>query len=93
MVPNTGKFKIERNNLEEFWELYQDLLFTLNNEFMAGINERPSEFMPVLGDIDIAIPYNEDEDVLKQHLKPTDKSYFAPTTEWDDKRSHDRTYS
>ena len=33
------------------------------------------------------------EDVLKQHLKPTDKSYFAPTTEWDDKRSHDRTYS
>jgi L-alanine-DL-glutamate epimerase-like enolase superfamily enzyme len=33
------------------------------------------------------------EDVLKQHLKPTDKSYFAPTTEWDDRRSHDRTYS
>jgi len=33
------------------------------------------------------------EDVLKQHLKSTDKSYFAPTTEWDDKRSHDRTYS
>jgi L-alanine-DL-glutamate epimerase-like enolase superfamily enzyme len=33
------------------------------------------------------------EEVLKQHLKPTDKSYFAPTTEWDDKRSHDRTYS
>ena len=33
------------------------------------------------------------EDVLKQHLKPTDKSYFAPTTEWDDKRSQDRTYS
>ena len=33
------------------------------------------------------------DDVLKQHLKPTDKSYFAPTTEWDDKRSHDRTYS
>ena len=33
------------------------------------------------------------EDVLKQHLIPTDKSYFAPTTEWDDKRSHDRTYS
>ena len=68
MVPNTGKFKIERNNLEEFWELYQDLLFNLNNDFMAGINERPSEFMPVLGDIDIAIPYNEDEDVLKQPL-------------------------
>lgn len=33
------------------------------------------------------------EDVLKQHLKPTDTSYFAPTTEWNEKRSHDRTYS
>lgn len=33
------------------------------------------------------------EDVLKQHLHPTDKTYFAPTKEWDDIRSHDRTYS
>jgi len=33
------------------------------------------------------------EEVLKQHLKPTDKSYFAPTPEWNDRRSHDRTYS
>ena len=68
MVPNTGKFKIERNNLEEFWELYQDLLFTLKNEFMAGMNERPSEFMPVLGDIDIALPYSDDEDMLNNPL-------------------------
>lgn len=33
------------------------------------------------------------EDVVKQHLKSTDKSYFAPTTEWNELRSHDRTYS
>jgi L-alanine-DL-glutamate epimerase-like enolase superfamily enzyme len=33
------------------------------------------------------------EDVLKEHLHPKDKSYFAPTTEWNDRRSHDRTYS
>lgn len=33
------------------------------------------------------------EEVLKQHLRPSDKSYFAPTTEWDDRRSADRTYS
>lgn len=33
------------------------------------------------------------EEVLKQHLHPTDKSYFAPTTEWDAKRSHDRIFS
>ncbi|MDX5339926.1 MAG: mandelate racemase/muconate lactonizing enzyme family protein [Cyclobacteriaceae bacterium] len=33
------------------------------------------------------------EEVVKQHLHATDKSYFAPTDEWTEKRSHDRTYS
>lgn len=33
-----------------------------------------------------------DEEV-KKHLHPSDPSYFAPTKEWDAKRSHDRTYS
>src|SRR6476660_7434058 len=30
------------------------------------------------------------EDMVKQHLHPDDKSFFAPTTEWDQLRSHDR---
>lgn len=33
------------------------------------------------------------EEVVKQHLNPRDKTYFAPTPEWDDKRSHDRLWS
>ncbi len=33
-----------------------------------------------------------DEEV-KKHLDPRDTSYFAPTKEWDTKRSHDRIYS
>lgn len=33
-----------------------------------------------------------DEEV-KKHLHAKDGSYFAPTKEWDEKRSHDRTYS
>ena len=33
-----------------------------------------------------------DEEV-KKHLHAKDQTYFAPTKEWDDKRSHDRTYS
>lgn len=32
-------------------------------------------------------------DVVKEHLDPRDKSFFAPTKEWDELRSHDRTYS
>jgi len=33
------------------------------------------------------------DDEIKKHLIPTDKSYFAPTPEWNDKRSHDRLWS
>lgn len=33
------------------------------------------------------------EDVIKEHLHPSDKSFFKPTKEWDKLRSHDRTYS
>jgi len=33
------------------------------------------------------------EEVLKEHIHPSDKSYFKSTKEWDELRSHDRTYS
>lgn len=39
----------------------------------------------------LGIELNEEE--IKKHLHPKDKSYFAPTTEWDERRSHDRVFS
>src|SRR6187397_763820 len=33
------------------------------------------------------------DDVVKQHLHEKDKSYFAPTPQWDENRSHDRIFS
>ena len=33
------------------------------------------------------------EDVVKEHLNPNDKGFFAPTPEWNEKRSHDRVWS
>jgi L-alanine-DL-glutamate epimerase-like enolase superfamily enzyme len=33
------------------------------------------------------------DEVVKQHLHPSDKSYFEPTAQWDQKRSHDRIFS
>ena len=33
------------------------------------------------------------EEVVKQHLHPSDKSYFEPTTQWNERRSHDRIFS
>jgi L-alanine-DL-glutamate epimerase-like enolase superfamily enzyme len=39
----------------------------------------------------LGIELNEDE--MKKHLYPTDKSFFAPTTEWNDKRASDHLWS
>jgi L-alanine-DL-glutamate epimerase-like enolase superfamily enzyme len=33
------------------------------------------------------------EDIVKEHLHAKDKSFFAPTDEWNEKRSHDRIWS
>lgn len=33
------------------------------------------------------------DEVVKQHLHANDKSYFAPTPQWNDVRSHDRIWS
>ena len=33
------------------------------------------------------------DEVVKEHLHPSDKSYFVPTPQWNDKRSHDRIFS
>ncbi len=33
------------------------------------------------------------DEVVKKYLIDKDKSYFEPTPQWDDKRSHDRTWS
>ncbi|MGD0341067.1 MAG: enolase C-terminal domain-like protein [Bacteroidales bacterium] len=39
----------------------------------------------------LGIELNEEE--VKKHLLPSEKGYFEPTPEWDQKRSHDRLWS
>jgi L-alanine-DL-glutamate epimerase-like enolase superfamily enzyme len=39
----------------------------------------------------LGIELNEDE--VKKHLHAKDQSFFAPTPEWNEKRSHDRVFS
>lgn len=34
-----------------------------------------------------------DEEVVKEHLHPSDKTFFKSTEEWNELRSHDRSYS
>jgi L-alanine-DL-glutamate epimerase-like enolase superfamily enzyme len=39
----------------------------------------------------LGIELNEEE--VKKHLSPKDNSFFEPTPQWDEKRSHDRLWS
>jgi len=48
-------------------------------------------FAPVPDSPGLGIELNLD--VLKEHLHAKDKSFFAPTEEWNEKRSHDRIWS
>jgi L-alanine-DL-glutamate epimerase-like enolase superfamily enzyme len=48
-------------------------------------------FAPVPESPGLGVELNED--VVKKHLDPEHKNYFAPTTEWDNDRSWDRLWS
>lgn len=76
---------LEHHSVDVDW--WEDLVITTDGRKLIekGYANVPLE-APGLG-----IELNDE--VVKQHLHPNDKSYFAPTTEWDDKRSHDRLWS
>src|SRR5690606_8575783 len=76
---------LELHSVDVDW--WEDLVITTDGRKLIekGYANVPLE-APGLG-----IELNDE--VVKQHLHPNDKSYFAPTTEWDDKRSHDRLWS
>lgn len=76
---------LEHHSVDIPW--WEDLVKTTDGKKMI---EKGYAILP-LNSPGLGIELNED--VLKQHLKPTDKTYFAPTNEWNEIRSHDRTYS
>jgi len=76
---------LEHHSVDIPW--WEDLVKTTDGKKMV---EKGYAILP-LNSPGLGIELNED--VLKQHLKPTDKTYFAPTNEWNEQRSHDRTYS
>ena len=63
LIPNTGKFKIERQHTEKFWDIYSNELEKEGEKFMCGLAERPRTYLPVLADVDIAIDNDEEKSV------------------------------
>jgi len=79
-IPYTGKFRIERNDLEEFWEMYCSTLSSYQQAedegrgvtFLSGISERPNEYLPLLVDVDLETKIDPNQD-LKQRLYTLDE--------------------
>jgi P4 family phage/plasmid primase-like protien len=58
---NKGKFCINRNNQENFWETYCSTLQE-DPTMLCGVAEKPQPYLPVLVDVDIARKMSDDED-------------------------------
>jgi len=75
---------LEHHSVDIPW--WEDMVKTTDGKKMIVKGYAPVPLSPGLG-----IELNDE--VVKQHLHKTDSNYFAPTPEWDEKRSHDRTWS
>ena len=75
---------LEHHSVDLPW--WEDLVVMTGNKPMINKGFAPVPDSPGLG-----IELNED--VVKEHLHKQDNSFFAPTDEWNEKRSHDRTWS
>jgi L-alanine-DL-glutamate epimerase-like enolase superfamily enzyme len=76
---------LEHHSVDSPW--WGNLVKTVGKEPMIanGFAHVPLD-APGLG-----VELNEEE--IRKHLSPSNKGYFEPTPEWNDKRSHDRIWS
>ena len=58
---NKGKFSINRDKLDDFWDTYCNTLQD-NPDMRCGVAEKPRPYLPVLVDVDINRKIDEDEE-------------------------------
>ena len=67
LIDPKGKFRFGRDNLEKFWDIYCNLIYTDKNA-VVGIAEKVGNHLPILADFDIKIRFTDDIDVSIEHL-------------------------
>lgn len=65
-----GKYQFNREDLEEFWQVYGKSLIE-NPNLATGIAEKPQHYLPVLGDIDLKI--KESDNIIIENSLHTEK--------------------
>src|SRR3989304_7007950 len=68
-----GKYNIRRQDLEEFWKVYCDLIYKEQNP-IVGLAEKPQYFLPVLADIDIKKELEEGMEIQTLYTEEQVKS-------------------
>lgn len=66
-IQPTGKYNIQRKDVENFWSIYQDTLHS-NPSMVSGLAERPMEFLPILNDTDLKVDYDPEKHSLDKKL-------------------------
>lgn len=74
MIDPVGKYGLNRENFDEFWELYNNALWENGDDLIIGIGEKPEGYLPILCDIDIKKPEEDIEnyEIIDNHLYTKD---------------------
>lgn len=69
MIQPKGKYHLNRERLENLWEIYCDTLES-DPDMISGVAEKPQNHLPVLVDIDLKVKEEKDsiDDILDQGL-------------------------
>lgn len=60
-----GKYMIPHDEIDKFFKFYCDCLYKYKKDFICGLAEHPSEYMPILCDIDLKWTFIENTDLSK----------------------------
>lgn len=61
------KYRIERQEIGNFWEKYCSFLFKKKDGFNVGLGQQIKDYAPIFIDFDIKIPYDDDK-IYNEHL-------------------------
>lgn len=68
MIKPMGKYQINKNIMERFWERYCSTIYE-EEKISLGIAEKLQSFFPVLVDVDIKLPFTEDKDLKRLYTE------------------------
>ena len=67
LIDPKGKFRFGRDNLDKFWDIYNNIIYN-DPDAIMGLAEKPGSHLPVFADFDIKLRLTDDLDISRKHL-------------------------